>query len=29
MCDTKGMKKILRENNFPVYIKEKIKDEYK
>ena len=28
MCDTKGMKKILRENNFPVCIKEKIKDEY-
>ena len=26
--NTKDIKKILRENNFPVYIKEKIKDEY-
>jgi hypothetical protein len=26
--NTKDIKKILRENNFPVYIREKIKDEY-
>ncbi len=26
--NTKDIKKILRKNNFPVYIKEKIKDEY-